>query len=199
MRTTKELHDEILVKVLEQGLEHDSSSCKHCKEVASQQEEEVSEDKIYDQNALDALIAAEVEKAVSEASAELTSELDETRAANEALTSALEASKTEVEDLKTQIESRDEAARLTDLSNARAEQVREAKLFNEEQIEERKDTWAKMDEGAFEALLKDYSLVVETAQAVEDNKKVSTKVDLTRETAGEEGTESSVSPFFDTL
>lgn len=198
MSTVKELHDGILAKA-PKGFEHDASSCTYCKEVASQQEDKVSENKIYDQETVDALLTAKVEEAVAAASAKLTSELEEFRTGNAELTSKLEERDEEVSKLKEDIEKREEASRLEELADARAAKMKEADVFSDEQIEERKLDWAALEEDAFDGLLKDYTIVLETA-AKHQKKTPSTKLDGTRETAGDEGSEANaVHAFFDTL
>ena len=187
----------------------DCPYCADSREKASKEENKVSEPntKVYDQESVDALLESARSKAAEEARSETETELAEAKAALTAKEEELTAANTKVEELEGQIEERDEKERLDTLADERAEKVTEVTEFSEEQISERKEGWAKMSEEDFNALLGDFKAVTESASANGggkggENKTPKTpksRIDGTRETAGEETDTQSVKKFFSGL
>ncbi len=161
--------------------------------------------KVFDQETVDSLLDAARSKAADEARAEVAEELATAKDALEAKDEELTKAVAEVESLKSDNDEREETARLDELADERSAQVAEVTKFSDEQLEERKAGWAKMEEVAFEALLADLKEVSESAeQASKDgNKKPrvpKTKLDADRETAGKTGTDTErLKEFFGTL
>lgn len=186
--TGKDLHD-FLLREGGDFKSHNPEQCVHCAAKASWEGKYVAE-KILDQDQHDQLVAAAVEKAVAEARAEadkeilrLTTELDNFK-------DQLEKSEQRIEELDTEIARRDDEARLRELADERAKKIKEVANFSDEQIESRKDGWAKLDEAQFEAVLEDFKTVVAQAKEVaQESTKPETSFSGTRETAGEDGSE----------
>lgn len=190
MRPGKELHDELRAELPDSACIDNCPYCTEVEEASSKEEEQVS-DKVYDQATLDALLADARTKAADDARAEADTQLAELQATLAERDTALAAVQAEVENLKTEIAEREEAERLATLAEERAAKVADVTAFSEEQIEERKETWAGMTEEAFEATLADLKAVTESAKAHGNgnNKLPKTTVNGTRETAGETGTD----------
>ena len=110
----------------------------------------------------------------------------------------------EVEKLNDANTEREETSRIAELADERSDQVKEVTKFSDEQLAERKEGWAKMEDSAFEALLADLKEVSESAESASTEKgktKVpKSKLEISRETAGKNGTDGEVvKKFFGTL
>jgi cell division protein FtsB len=146
---------------------------------------------IFTQEQHEQLLASAVENATAEARASadadvlsLNEQLADLAKANEALTE-------EVETLKQGIADRDELDRLADLADDRVTEVKAVASFNDEQIDKRKESWAKMSEEDFASYLEDIQLATASAKP-EGGDAPKSNFDGTRATAGDEGTEGSV-------
>lgn len=175
----------MLLGIKPEGAEHDSANCPFCtsKQVASSQEEEVSE-KLYNQEQLDALVASSVEKATTELRASVDAE---TLALNERLENAEKAlaeRDAKIADLEAVIAEREEQDRLNTLADERARLVKAAVNFDDEQIASRKLFWAKMPDEAFASYLEDMKAVRSSASDKKDDIPES-EFDGTREVAAE--------------
>jgi hypothetical protein len=191
----KELHDLLLAEKPE-GAHHNEDKCPICLVREASQEENVAE---ITQEQHQALLDAAVEKAKDEATAVSDAEI---LSLGEQLAAAKEESESQnvkVTELEALIAERDESDRLDVLADERAELVRAADInFSDEQIEDRKLSWAKKDEEEFNALVEDYKAVA-TAKS-DDGKGKETPppsdFDGTRETAGDETTPNTLKEFF---
>ena len=203
------LHDK-LREGLPEGAEclDDCPYCPDKPEKASKEGHVSDNAKVFDQETVDSLLDAARLKAADEARAEVA---DELTTAKEALTEKeeeLTKATAEVESLKSANEEREETARIEELADERSEKVAEVTKFSEEQLEERKAGWAKLDEDDFDTVLADLKEVSESAEnASKDDGKgkkpkvPKTKLEIERETAGDDaGTETEVvRDFFATL
>jgi chromosome segregation ATPase len=188
--TAQVLHD-WLVEQKPDDASHEASSCPYCAEKASTQEESVSADPIFTQEQHDQLLQSAVAKATTEAKAEVDADIVSLNEQLAEAKAALTDKDGEIADLKATIEQRDENDRLAALADERVEQVGEVASFTDEQIAARKEAWAKMSEEDFGAYLED----IKAAVAVKASKKEDpppSNFDGTRETAGKNGTETSV-------
>jgi len=201
-KSYKELHD-LLLEGKPEGADHDQDKCPICskvKETASQ-EENVTDEAIFTTEQHEQLLSAAVENAKGEATAEADAEV---LRLNEQLKQAegkAEAAETKVAGLETSISDRDEAERLDTLADVRAELVKKAVNFSDEQIEARKESWAKKDDEEFEALVEDYKAAAEAATAKSGNKdegKPKSKFDGIRQTAGDDTGPEALKEFFHT-
>lgn len=190
--TGRELHD-----MLRADLPEDAaclSDCPFCAEkpeVASHEEENVS-DKVYDQEAVDALLSAARNKAAEEASVEADKRIAELEATLAEKDEALETANAKIEELEGKINDAAEAARLAELADERASQVAKVTKFSEEHVAERKEAWAKMGDDEFAQMLKDFEEVTENASKSDDDDDAgdppkSRNLDGSRETAGSKG------------
>ena len=193
------LHDLLLANKPE-GAEHDAKACAFCTAAASLKEEgKVTDQAIFTQEQHDALLASAVEKAKEEAVASADAEILTLNEQLEAAKGELEKTSTHVAELEADIAARDEAAELEKLAGERVAAVKAVANFTDEQIDERKASWAKMSEEAFASYLEDIQVVAKAAteQKDEEDGPPKTSFDGTRATAGEEGTEgSAIEQFF---
>lgn len=192
MQADKELHDKLKAELPESASCIDN--CPFCAETeqSSEGEEKVSDNKVYTQEALDALLADARTKAAEEARAEADKALAEVQAQLTERESALEAATSRLEELQGEIEKRDEDARLAQVAEERAEKVSEVTDFTEEQIDERKAVWASLTDEAFASVLADFKTATESAKAhggSGSGKLPASKFEATRETAGGAGTD----------
>ena len=201
----QELHDK-LREGLPQGAEclDDCPYCPEPPEKASKEGHVSDNAKVFDQETVDSLLDAARSKAADEAREEVADELATANDALEAKDEELTKAVAEVESLKSENTEREDKARLDELADERSAQVAEVTKFSDEQLEERKAGWAKLDDDAFETVLADLKEVSESAEtASNDGKKPKvpkTKLDGDRETAGNTGTDTErVRKFFDTL
>ena len=187
-----ELHD-MLMGVKPDDAEHDSASCRFCKQVASNQEDEEVSEKLYTQEQLDALVASAVEKASADVSAESDTEILNLNERLEEAEKALAERDAKIADLEASIAERDEAERLASVAAERAELVKESVNFTDEQIEARKAAWAKMGDEDFASYLEDLKTARTAAsKSKEDTKPVESAFDGTREVASEDQEERDV-------
>lgn len=151
-------------------------------------------DTIFTREQHEQLLQSAVERASTEARAAADAEV---LSLNEQLTVANQTiadRDATIEELRAQIAERDEAERLATLAEERAKLVQEAANFSADQVKARKETWAKMAEGDFAVYLED---IREAAKASGEKTKLpETKLDGTRETAGDAGDEKSVITAF---
>lgn len=195
-RLNEELHD-LLLQSKPEGANHDEKKCPICaSEVTASQEENVAE-AIFSQEQHEQLLATAIEKAREEASAETNAEISRLTELAEQQEARAQAAETKVAELEAQISERDEADRLAKLADERAELVKAAVDFSDEQIENRKMSWATKDEEEFNALLEDYKAAA-AAKASEEKEEVlpKSKFDGTRETAGDETGPDALKAFF---
>ncbi len=203
----QELHDK-LRKGLPEGADC-LDECPYCpdKPEKASKEGHVSENaKVFDQETVDSLLDAARSKAADEARAEVADELTAAKEALEAKDEEFTKATAEVESLKSANTEREEKIRIEELADERSEKVAEVTNFSEEQLEERKAGWAKLDDDHFETVLADLKEVSESAEKAsqENGKKKpkvpATKLEGTRETAGKAGTDTEVvKNFFATL
>lgn len=201
----QELHDQ-LRKGLPEGADC-LDDCPYCpiKPEKASKEGHVSENaKVFDQETVDSLLDAARSKAADEARAEVADELATAKDALEAKDEEFTKATAEVESLKSANTEREEKARIEELADERSEKVAEVTKFSEEQLEERKAGWAKLDDDDFETVLADLKEVSETAEnAKDDGKKPKvpqSKIGAVRETAGDAGSDTEVvKDFFATL
>lgn len=177
------------------------ANCPYCAEDARNQEEASKEEKVsdgnkvYDQETVDALLESARSKAAEEARAESEDQLAEAQATIAKKDEELEAANKQNEELQSEIDKRDEEARLAEIAEERKSQVAEVTDLTEEQLDEHKAAWAKMSDEDFEARLAELKAVTESAKASGDDddnkgkKPPKSKLDGTRETAGNTGTD----------
>lgn len=190
--TDQELHDKLRADLPEDAsCISDCPFCAEKPEVASHEEENVS-DKVYDQEAVDALLSAARNKAAEEASVEADKRIAELEATLAEKDETLATAKARVEELEGEIAEAAETARLADLADERASQVTEVTKFSEEYVTDRKEAWAKMSDDEFAQTLKDFEEITEQASKSDDDdddgkppKK--SNLDSSRETAGDKG------------
>lgn len=191
MNNRQVIHD-FLMEHRPDGTEHDALHCSMCKQQASEMEEDVSStETLLTQEQHETLVASAVEKAVAEAKQAGDLELVEANKTIEAHEAKIASLTEELESLKAMIAERDEAERLEAKASERAARV-EA-YFSDEQIAQRRESWAKMDDADFAAYVEDIEAVAKAK--LEDNldsKVPASDFDGTRETAGKTGTERSV-------
>lgn len=189
MRPGQEEHDRLKAELPAGSCIQDCPFCADT-QIASK-EDKVSDEKIYDQVTLDALLASARSEAAQEAKTATATELAEVQASLEAKDEALVAANAKIEELEGQIAKTAEDAQLADLAEERASKVAEVTAFTEQQVNERKASWAEMGEEAFAQMLVDFKSVTENAKAVkvDDKKPPVTKFNATRETAGDKGTD----------
>jgi hypothetical protein len=162
-------------------------------------EEDVSStEKLFTEEQHEALVASAVEKAIAEAAKANDVEilaLNEKLVAAEEMIAERDAT---IGAFEATVAAREEADRLDALAHDRASLVKAVANFSDEQIEQRRMSWAKMDEEVFTAYLDDIKVVASVSKNVVDNLSKS-KFDGTRETAGESGTEKGIiAAFFST-
>lgn len=187
----QELHD-LLRADLPDGAScmDDCPFCAKSPEVASRRKEEKVSDKVYDQEAVDALLASARSKASEEALVDADKQVAALEATIAEKDEALTTANAKVEELEGKIEADAEKARLDALADERALQVAEATEFSEDYLAERKAAWADLDEEAFAKTLADFEAITETAKASGGKKPPkTTRIDPTRETAGDQGTD----------
>ncbi len=197
MSQTK-LHD-LLLEGKPEGAHHNQDKCPICSGREASQEENVADNNAnLTQEQHEALVLAAVEKAIDEGKTESDAEI---LRLNEQLAQANEETESKdatITELNTQIEKRDETERLDELADERAELVRAAKInFSDEQIESRKESWAKKDQDEFEALVEDYKAVATAKKVVNKTEKpLGNDLDVTRVTAGNDTGPNALRAFF---
>lgn len=186
----QELHD-MLRADLPDGAScmNDCPFCAKIPEVASQRKEDKVSDKIYDQEAVDALLASACSKASEEAREEADKQIASLEATLVEKDETLTTANAKVEKLEGKIEDDAEQARLDTLADERALQVAKVTEFSEDYLAERKAAWASQSEEDFVKTLADFEAITETAKVSTKKPPKSTKIDTTRETAGEQGTD----------
>ncbi len=202
----QELHDQ-LRKGLPDGAEclDDCPYCPDKTEKASKEGHVSDNAKVFDQETVDSLLDAARKKAADEARAEVADELTTAKEALEAKDEEFTKATAEVESLKSANTEREEKARIEELADERSKQVAEVTKFSDEQLEERKAGWAKLDDDDFETVLADLKEVSESAEKSKDDGKnkprvPKTKLEASRETAGDAGSDTEVvKEFFATL
>lgn len=187
--TGRTLHDALL-EIKPEGVVHDEF-CPFCTEAASQEEEDVTDQAIFNEEQHEQLLASAVEKALEEASALTDKEILRLNTQLEEAEKALAEKDIEIADLGSTITDREESDRLEALASERVEMVQAVANFSDEQIDARKASWAKMDDGVFEDYLGDIKTALAAAadEKPEGEGPPKSSFDGTRVTAGEEGTE----------
>lgn len=189
------IHD-FLMENRPDGSVHEVASCPQCKQTASELEEDVSStEKLFTEEQHEALVASAVEKAIAEAAKANDVEI---LALNEKLVAAEEIIAERVAEIgafEAAVAAREEADRLSAMADDRASLVKAVANFSDEQIEQRRMSWAKMDEEDFNAYLEDIKVVASTSKSADEDLS-KTKFDGTRETAGESGTEKGIIAAF---
>ncbi len=186
----QELHD-MLRADLPDGASciDDCPFCAKNPEIASRRKEEKVSDKVYDQEAVDALLASARSKASEEAREDADKRIAELEATLVEKDETLATANAKVEELEGKIEADAETARLDALADERSLKVADVTEFSEEYLAERKAAWASQSEDEFAKTLKDFEAITETAKAGPRKPPKSTKIDPTRETAGDHGTD----------
>lgn len=193
--TAQEIHDQLMAQKPE-GASHDQESCTFCNQQENPSKEDKLAEAIFTQEQHEQLLAAAVEKAQQSATTDADAEI---LALNEKLQAAendLKSRDEEITQLKGEISSRDEKDRLDKLAGERVEKVKEVANFSEEQLDARKEKWAKMEDEDFEALLEDYKAVSVPVEQSGEKKREKSSFNATRETAGEGGEGDALAGFF---
>ena len=191
--TEQVMHDWLLQRKPE-GASHDPLTCVMCTEKASKEEKNVSDSTLTQEQHL-SLLETAVSDAVAAAKAEADAEILRLNEQLEEASTALASANEEIATLKATIEERDEAERLEALANERVQKVAEVASFSEEQVEARRMDWAEMSEEAFGKYVEDLGAVAKAVEAKSDDLP-DTDFDGTRETAGEDDTDSKVIETF---
>lgn len=195
--TTQVLHDWLLENKPDDAAH--PTDCPMCAIQASKEESVSADAATLTQEQHAQLLDSAVQKAKTDAAAEAKASADaEVLHLNEQLEEAQKAlaeKDEEIASLKATIEERDEAERLATVASERIEQVKAVASFTDEQIAARRDAWAQMEEGSFAAYLDDLKTVAAVKKS-DDGQPPKTKLDGTRDTAGEEGTEKSAMERF---
>ena len=191
----KELHDQLLEMKPEDAVHEPCALCANV-ETASDGGSQMADEKIYDQQTVDTLVASAVEKAVTEAKDSMDKEIVRLNAELEKAQSDLETAQAEKEKLEGEIRERDEQARLDVLADDRATQVRDLKIFSDDQIDERKERWAKASDEDFTELLSEYKMIADAAtkKKVDGDKAPDTLLDTARDNS-QDSEQSSVVQF----
>lgn len=185
MSENQVVHDWLL-KHKPETANHDAKACSFCSDKASNEEEKVAEEKIFTQEQYEQLLAAAVEKAVAEATTKMDGEVLTLNDQLKALEESVKEKDEKIDELQKANEERDENDRLATLGTERVDLVKAKANFSDEQIQARKDAWAKMSEEDFKAYLDDIELVAKASE--KKSGPPPSKFDGTRESA-HEGTE----------
>ena len=186
--TGRTLHDALL-EIKPEGVVHDEF-CPFCTEAASEQEEEdVTDQAIFNEEQHEQLLASAVEKALEQASALTDKEILRLNEQLEEAEKALTEKDVELATLQSTITDREEDDRLEALASERVELVQAVANFSDEQIDVRKASWAKMEPESFEGYLDDLKTAVAAAEKPKEEEAPKSSFDGTRVTAGEEGTD----------
>jgi len=191
--TDQQKHD-ALMELRPEGATHDATGCMYCTVKASKEENVAESDVKLTQEQHEQLLSAAVERAEAEARAKADADVLSLNEQVEALTKERDELNDKLSELQRVIADSEEADRLSKLGDERAAAVKAVASFTDEQLEERKESWAKQDEEAFNAYLEDIQEVAKAAAKASNGDKGAPKTsfDGTRATAGEEGTEASV-------
>lgn len=181
MNTNRVVHDWLLEHKPE-AANHDAANCSYCVEKASTEEKKVAEDKIFTQEQHEQLVATAVEHAISEATSKMDAEVLRLSEQVEALEKSSTEKDEEIATLKASIEERDEQDRLAKVGAERRDLVKAKANFTDEQLDERVEQWAKMDDDAFKAYLEDIEAV---AKATKTDKTPDSVFEGLRDTASE--------------
>ncbi len=198
MNDEQAVHDLLLANKPD-GAEHDPLSCAFCTNKASEEEEDDVTDAVFTTEQHEALLASAIEEASKAAVATADAEILTLNEQLDAAKAQLEEQTTKVTELETTISDRAEVVRLEELAGERVAAVKAVANFTDEQIDDRKASWAKMSEEDFEAYLADIQVVAKAAVEKKTDVPPKTKFDGTRATAGEAGTETgALQEFFGT-
>lgn len=194
--TDQQKHD-LLMEMRPEGATHDSAACMYCTVKASKEENVAESEAIFTQEQHEQLLSTAVQRASAEARAEADVDVLRLNEELKAVTEARDEMAEKLAELERTIAEREEADRLSHVAEERAAAVKSVASFNDEQIENRKESWAKMDEEDFVSYLEDIRVAASAAPAPQEEGKAPTSIfDGTRATAGEEGTEESVITAF---
>jgi len=186
----KELHDKLLGEMPE-GAKHEATACPFCNVEYASDGGKMAE-KLYDQEQLDSLVSAAVEKTVGEEKAGFDKELASVRAELTQASEDTEKANAELVSLREDIAEKDEAARLAILADERAASVKEATSFTDDELEQRKERWSQMSEDEFGLTLKDFETIAiaatgkKSSEKDEENKAPKSKFEQAREEASED-------------
>ncbi len=199
MNDEQAVHDLLLANKPD-GAEHDPLACGFCTKKASKEEEDdVTDAAVFTTEQHEALLASAIEEASKAAVATADAEILTLNEQLDAAKAQLEEQTTKVTELETTISDRAEEVRLEELAGERVAAVKAVANFTDEQVEERKESWAKMSEEDFEAYLADIQVVAKAAVEKKTEAPPKTSFDGTRATAGEGGTETkALQEFFGT-
>ena len=151
-----------------EGASHDETACSFCSDKASNEEEQVAEEKIFTQEQHEQLLASAVERAVAEATTKTDEEVLRLNDQVKGLETTVEEKDEKIDELQKSAEEREEAERLSTLAAERVELVKAKAKFTDEQVEARKDGWAKMSEEDFKAYLEDIEAVAKASEKKSD-------------------------------
>lgn len=161
----------------------------------------MNDEAIYTHEQHEQLVGAAVENAKETATADSDAEIlrlnEQVKQAEETATKA----EAQVSELEKSNSDRDETERLATLADERAELVKAAVNFSDEQVETRKASWAAKTEEEFDALIEDYKAAAATAstkKSSDEAKPPKSKLDSTRETAGDQTGPEALQEFFGT-
>lgn len=186
----KELHDKLLGEMPD-GAKHEISACPFCNVEYASMEEKMAE-KLYDQEQVDSLVSAAVDKTVGEEKAGFDKELASVRAELAQAIEDKDTASAELVSLREDVDEKAEATRLTILADERAARVKEVASFTDEELEQRKERWSLMSDDEFEETLVDFKAIATAATAKssskteEKNKVPVSKMEQAREEASEE-------------
>lgn len=195
----KELHDKLLGE-MPQGAKHEKDTCPFCNVEYASNGGDMA-DKLYDQEQVDSLVTAAVDKTVSEGKADFDKELASVRAELTQATEESDKAKAELVSLREDIDEKEEAERLALLADERAASVKEVTSFTDDELAERKERWSLMSEDEFALTLTDFKAIA-TAATESSTKKVekktapSSKLSGAREKASEDEDSSSAASKF---
>lgn len=195
----KELHDKLLGE-MPQGAKHEKDTCPFCNVEYASNGGDMA-DKLYDQEQVDSLVTAAVDKTVSEGKADFDKELASVRAELAQATEESDKAKAELVSLREDIDEKEEAERLALLADERAASVKEVTSFTDDELAERKERWSLMSEDEFALTLTDFKAIA-TAATESSTKKVekktapSSKLSGAREKASEDEDSSSAASKF---
>lgn len=186
MDREKVIHDWMLEKK-PAAASHDTQSCQFCNTTDQEKDKVAEGDKIFTQEQHEALLATAIEKAKAEAVSVADAELLKLNASVAAFEQTESEKDAKIADLEAKLAARDEEDRLNALAAERVALVKAEANFNDEQIEARKVTWAKMSEDDFKAYLEDIGVVAKASK--QESKEAGDSFDGTRQTAGENNSE----------
>lgn len=165
----QELHDKLLGE-MPQGAKHDNIACPFCNVELASDGGKMAE-KLYDQEQVDSLVAAAVEKSVAGEKADFDKELASVRVELSQATENFDKANADLEALRKDVDEKVEADRLDVLADERAARVKEVASFTDDELEQRKERWANMSEDEFNETLADFDAIATAAAAKQSSNK----------------------------